>query len=84
MLIPLTVAMVDTPPEARWLTERSLVAGYIVVIVLNSFGGQGEMWSYDFACPPEPRGGSTLSVVAHSISYRGGGERGVGANCEKV
>ena len=54
----------------------SEVAGYIIVVVSASLGGWGEMWTYSFACPPKLRGRHTISVVAHSVGYRGRGENG--------
>ena len=41
--LQMVIAMTDASPEARWLAERSEVAGYSVVIVSAFFGGQGEM-----------------------------------------
>ena len=46
----------DVSLEARWLGERSAAAGYVVIIISDSFGSQGVMWSYDSAFPPESRG----------------------------
>ena len=85
MLIPFTVAMMDASPKAWWLGERSTSAGYVVVIVSDLFGGQGEMRSYYFAYPPRPKVRHTLLVATHSVGYRGGGKKGeVGTNDEEL
>ena len=42
------VETMDASPEARWLAERSEAAGYIVLVVLDSFGGQGGTQLYAF------------------------------------
>ena len=67
LLSPLTIVMTDAPPEAQCLAKRSTAAGYIVIIVPASFGGQGKMRSYTH----KQRGQSTISMVeAYSV---GGG-----------
>ena len=66
----------DASPEARWLAERLSVAGYVVLVVLASFGGWGVTRSYAFACLPEPRGGRNLLVAAYSGGGEGEGEKG--------
>ena len=75
LLIPIIVSITDVSPEARWLAKSSTEAGYTVFIffVLASFGGRGTKRSYT----PKPRGRRNLSVLAaHSVGYRGGGEKG--------
>ena len=62
--------MTDASLEARWLTERLAAAGYVVIVVSASFGGQGATRSYAFACLPEPRGQRTLSE-AEAEAQRG-------------
>ena len=62
--------MMDVSPEARWLAERLAAAGYVVLVALTSFGGQGATRSYAFACLPEPRGQRTLSE-AEAEAQRG-------------
>ena len=60
--------MTDASPEARWLAERSAAAGYVVVVILALFDGQGAMPSYAFACRPEPMGRRILLLVeAYSV-----------------
>ena len=49
---------------------------YVVAIVLSSFSDWGATGSYDFTCPPKPRGRRTLSVVEHSVGCGGEGEKG--------
>ena len=39
------------------------MVGYIVVVLLTSFGGRGATWLYDFTFPPEPRRQRTLSMA---------------------
>ena len=88
--IPLTITMTDASPEARWLAERSAAAGYVVVVVPASFGGWGGNVVILFFMHARTKGESyyvggyaicwwerrTLSVVAHSVGYGGGGEKG--------
>ena len=50
-------------PEVRWLAERLIAAGYIVIVVLDSFGGWGVMWLYTFTCTPKPRERRTMLVT---------------------
>ena len=52
-------------PEARWLVEKSAAAGYIIILILALFrgqGGRGVTWSHAFACPTEQRERCTLLV----------------------
>ena len=42
LLIPLTMAMMNASPEGQWLAKRSSAVGYIIVIILASFGGRGQ------------------------------------------
>ena len=59
--------MLDAYPEARWLAEKST---------------EGATWSYNFSCPPEPRGRYTLSVAAYSSGGGGGGGGEKGSWCK--
>ena len=63
--------MTDVSPEARWLAERLTEEGYVVLVVSALFGGQGAIRSYDFACPPKPRGMRILYVGTYSGGGRG-------------
>ena len=67
--------MIEASLEARWLTERLAAAGYLVLVISASFGGQGATRSCAFAFPPKPKGGRTLSVTAYSGG--GGGKKGI-------
>ena len=93
LFITLTVPITDASLEARWLAYRLAVAGYVIIIVSTLFGGWGETRSYDFACPPEPRGGGRTLSVVEDYSVGGGAlcwwrwrrqKREVGANYEEL
>ena len=64
----------DASPEAWWLMKRSVFAGYIIIVVLASFVGQGETRLYALAFPPEPRGGGG---VYSDVGGGGGGGKKV-------
>ena len=53
----------DASMEARWLAERSAATGYAVVVISASLSGGGAMRSYDFVCPPKPRGRHILLLA---------------------
>ena len=74
--------MKDASLEAQWLMDRSEAAGYVVIVVSASFGGQRTMRLYAFICLPEPRGRSNLSVAEAEAEAEA--KREVGANFEKV
>ena len=57
------------------MTERSAAAGYVIIVVLESFGGWGATRSYNFACLPEPRKGRFMSGASQSDYYGGGGKK---------
>ena len=61
----------DVSLEARWLVERSAAAGYVVIIILTSFGSQGVMWSYDSAFLPNPRG-QYIMLLTEAYSFSDG------------
>ena len=67
--------MTDISPQMRWLAERSVASGYVIIFVLDLFGGRGVTGSNDFTCPQKPRGCCTLSVAVNSIGCGGRGEK---------
>ena len=70
--------MIDASPEARWFPEISEAAGYVVIVVSASFGGQGQC---SHIRPNRGGGllcrwwGCNLSVVAHSVGGNGQGKK---------